>query len=76
LSLFAVLNVSDSQLCFLSFVLGDNNLNGTLPSELGLLRNLRKELWLGKFFELVFHLSLLEFVWAFVVLLEVGLNRF
>ena len=61
--------------CLSSFVLAWNNLNGVLTSELGNLSNL-KGLYLGKCFELVFHKSLMEFVWVFVVLLEEGLNRF
>jgi len=58
-----------------SFLRGYNNLNGALPSELGDLSNL-KNLFLRKCLELVFHKSLMEFVWVFVVLLEEGLNRF
>jgi len=58
-----------------SFVLVDNNLDGTLPSELGNLRNL-KRLSLGKCLELVIDKPLMEFVWVFVVLLEEGLNCF
>jgi len=61
--------------CLSSFLLGSNNLNGTLQSELGNLSNL-KELHLSKCLELVFHKSLMEFVWEFVVMLEEGLNRF
>ena len=57
------------------FVLAYNNLNGTLPSELGSLGNL-KWLGLGKCLELVFHHTFFKFVWVFVVLLEEGLNRF
>jgi len=68
--------VIDSHLCFLlSFVLDWNNLNGTLPSELGNLSKL-KMLILGKCLELVFYQSLMEFVWVFVMLLEEGFNRF
>jgi len=76
------LNLIDSQPCPVSFVfrlssflLDDNNLNGMLPSEFGNLSNLKK-LYLSKCLELVFHKSLMEFVWVFVVLLEEGLNRF
>jgi len=58
--------------CLSSFLLDDNDLNGTMPSELGNLSNLKK-LSLGKCLELVFHSSLMEFVRVFVVLLEVGL---
>ena len=61
--------------CLSSFVLDDNNLDGTLPSELGNLSNL-KLLYLGKYLEFVFHKSLMEFVWVCVVLLEEGSNRF
>ena len=59
----------------MSFVLAWNNLNGTLPSELGSLKNL-KRLGLCKCLELVFHPSLMEFVWGFVELMEEGLNQF
>jgi len=61
--------------CLSSFLLDRNNLYGTLPSELGNLSEL-KQLWLCKCPESVFHKSLMEFVWVFVVLLEEGLNRF
>jgi len=61
--------------CLSSFLLDNNNLNGTLPSELGNLTSL-KEFWMCKCPELVFHKPLMEFVWVFVVQLEEGLNRF
>jgi len=52
-----------------------NDLDGTLPSELGNLGNL-KRLNMCKCIELIFHQSLMEFVWVFVVLLEEGMIQF
>jgi len=74
LSRFAVLKEIYSQIyfvsfCLSSFLLDDNNLNGSLPPELGNLSEF-KSLYLSKFLELVFHKSIMEFVLVFVVLLE------
>ena len=71
LTRFSVLNVIDSQLCvlyLLSFALAMNDsLNGTLPSEVGNLKNL-KELVLCKWFDLVFH----QCFWSLFVCCDVG----
>ena len=64
----------DALMYLSSFVLGINNLDGTLPSELGNLSNL-KQLYLGKCLELVFDKPWMEFVWVFVVLLEENVNN-
>ena len=52
---------------FTSFALVRNNLKGTLPSELGNLKNL-KDLRLRKCFDLVFH----QCFWSFFVCYDVG----
>ena len=55
--------------CVFSFVPGSNNLNGTLPSELGNLSNLR-DLRLRKCLELVFH----QYFWSLFVCCAVGMG--